>query len=87
MSIGEAWTMPTRRTPATGLGSVRLPGRPGPAGGRARRDVGHPATRPRPPAIIGGVTLPHLFGYIALFLAITLILRVALEIISPRRRR
>ena len=42
---------------------------------------------PGPPAIIGGVTLPHLFGYIALFLAITLILRVALEIISPRRRR
>ena len=42
---------------------------------------------PRSPRITTGITLLQLLGYTGLFLAITLILRVALEIISPRRRR
>ena len=42
---------------------------------------------PRSPRITTGVTLLQLLGYTGLFLAITLILRVVLEIISPRRRR
>ncbi len=42
---------------------------------------------PGSPGITRGLTLLHLFGYIGLFLSITLILRVVLEIISPRRRR
>jgi ubiquinone biosynthesis protein len=42
---------------------------------------------PGSPAIAGGFTLLHLLGYIGLFLAVTLILRVTLEITSPRRRR
>ena len=42
---------------------------------------------PRSPRITTGITLLQVLGYTGLFLAITLILRVALEIISPRRRR
>ena len=42
---------------------------------------------PRSPRITTGITLLQLLGYTGLFLAITLILRVAVEIISPRRRR
>jgi len=42
---------------------------------------------PRSPRITTGLTLLQLLGYTGLFLAITLILRVVLEIISPRRRR
>ena len=42
---------------------------------------------PRSPLITAGLTLLQLLGYTGLFLAITLILRVVLEIISPRRRR
>ena len=42
---------------------------------------------PGSPRIASGLTVLQLLGYVGLFLAITLILRVALEIISPRRRR
>ena len=41
---------------------------------------------PRSPRIASGITVLQLLGYTGLFLAITLILRVALEILSPRRR-
>ena len=42
---------------------------------------------PGSPRIARGLTLLQLLGYTGLFLAVTLILRVVLEIISPRRRR
>ena len=42
---------------------------------------------PGSPRITAGITLLQVLGYTGLFLAITLILRVVLEIISPRRRR
>jgi len=42
---------------------------------------------PGSPRIATGITVLHLFGYVGLFLAVTLILRVVLEILSPRRRR
>ena len=38
------------------------------------------------PGISGGITVLQLFGYIALFLSITLILRVVLEILRPRHQ-
>jgi ubiquinone biosynthesis protein len=42
---------------------------------------------PGSPRITSGLTLLQLLGYVGLFLAVTLILRVALEILSPHRRR
>ena len=41
---------------------------------------------PGSPRITGGITLLELFGYTGLFIAVMLILRVVLEILSPRRR-
>jgi ubiquinone biosynthesis protein len=41
---------------------------------------------PGSPGVSRGITLLHLFGYVGLFLSVTLILRVVLEILSPRRR-
>ncbi len=42
---------------------------------------------PGSPRIASGLTVLQLFGYVGLFLAVTLILRVVLEILSPYRRR
>ncbi len=42
---------------------------------------------PGSPRLAQGLTLLQLFGYVGLFLAVTLILRVVLEILSPSRRR
>ena len=39
------------------------------------------------PTIAKGITLLQLFGYIGLFLSITLVFRVVLDIVNPRRRR
>jgi hypothetical protein len=41
---------------------------------------------PGSPGVSRGITLLYLFGYVGLFLSVTLILRVVLEILSPRRR-
>ena len=41
---------------------------------------------PGSPHITSGITLLELFGYTGLFIAVMLILRVVLEILSPRRR-
>ena len=38
------------------------------------------------PAITKGTTTLQLFGYVGLFLSITLILRVVIDILRPRRR-
>ena len=42
---------------------------------------------PGSPRVASGITVLQLFGYVGLFLAVTLILRVVLEILSPHRRR
>ena len=42
---------------------------------------------PGSPRLGSGLTVLQLFGYVGLFLAVTLILRVVLEILSPYRRR
>jgi ubiquinone biosynthesis protein len=42
---------------------------------------------PGSPRIVKGLTLVELLGYIGLFLSITLIFRVVLDILNPRRRR
>lgn len=37
------------------------------------------------PAVARGISLLQLFGYVGLFLSVTLLLRVVLEVLRPRQ--